>query len=340
MKKRITIITLLALIVGSSTSAVAAPVPLPQVVNIPALGATSWEVTNTGGTTSGLAFSGSCDTTSGFAIKDATSASGDTGAYDYAHSIWVDDVIFVAPGGSVNVTGKTITAGPVVMSGLEVTMEYAFSDVVQAGRIRAIFVNPSNSPIDISVDMPVNSGAVPFTIEATSSGDKLFTTDDRWVVSSDLVPLNNPVNTTVLWGVRAAVPPSFATTTVFGCGGTDGLGVTFDISIPARSTRQLLFFAGLGDIEGLGNTIAGAISNAATFDVYLDIDDSLLAGITDAELFEIVNWELRPVKSGGGGGGCSLGSTTASAWKAGDLWLLLTFVSCLGLWRTRRRVNQ
>jgi hypothetical protein len=40
---------------------------------------------------------------------------------------------------------------------------------------------------------------------------------------------------------------------------------------------------------------------------------------------------------GGGGGLCSLGPKSASAWMAGDLWLLLAFISGLGLWRTRRR---
>jgi len=40
---------------------------------------------------------------------------------------------------------------------------------------------------------------------------------------------------------------------------------------------------------------------------------------------------------GGGGGLCSLGPKSASAWMAGDLWLLLAFISGLGLWGTRRR---
>jgi len=38
----------------------------------------------------------------------------------------------------------------------------------------------------------------------------------------------------------------------------------------------------------------------------------------------------------GGGGLCSLGPRTASAWMTGDLWLLLTFVLGLGLWRRHR----
>lgn len=41
--------------------------------------------------------------------------------------------------------------------------------------------------------------------------------------------------------------------------------------------------------------------------------------------------------TGGGGGLCSLGPKSASAWMAGDLWLLLAFISGLGLWGTRRR---
>jgi hypothetical protein len=340
MKNIIKSIALLSFSMLGAASAVAAPAALPLNV-IPGLGVTNWQVTNTGGTTSGEAFSGFCFRTAGLTIEDATSADGNSDAYDFAHSIWVNDVIFAAPA-SVDLTGNTITAGPVTMSGLEVSVEYAFSDAVQAARIRAIFQNPTNSAIDITVDMPVNSGASPMTIEATSSGDALFDTADRWVVSSDGDPPVDPVNTTVLWGDRAAVTPSSVTTTVFACDGDagEGIGVSFDLSIPANSTRQLMFFAGLGDIEGSGNTVAGAITNAAMFDIYTNIDPSLLAGLTDTELGEIVNWELRPVKSGGGGPSCSLGPTTASARQAGDLWLLLAFVSGLGLWRVRRMFNQ
>ncbi|MDH3979981.1 MAG: hypothetical protein OEU91_05655 [Gammaproteobacteria bacterium] len=336
MEKIITSITFLIFVVVSSSSALAVPAALPQSI-APGLGALNWEVTNTGGTSSGNAFSGVCDQTSGLTIQDATSADGSTDAYDNAHSIWVDGAIFDAPG-SVDLTGNTILAGPVVMSGLNVSVEYAFSDVVQAGRVRVIFQNPTPVTINASVDMAVNSGASTFTIEATSSLDAVFGTDDYWVVTSDGGP-NDPVNTSVLWGQLADVPPSSVATTVFGCGGDKGIAATFDISVPTNARRQLLFFTGVGDIVGLGNTVAGATVNAAMFNSYLDIDPSLMAGIPDAELLEVVNWFLRPVNAGGGGG-CSLDHKTTSAWKAGDLWLLLALISSLGLWRVRRKIDQ
>ena len=341
MLKRITIIASLLLVAGNSSVAVGAPASLPLSV-MPGVGATNWVVSNTGGTSSGSAFSGICDRTSGFTIETATSADGSSGAYDFAHSMWVNGAIFDAPA-SVDLTGNTVTAGPVPMWGLDVSMEYAFSDVVQGGRIRARFTNPTFFPIDITVEMPMNSGASPFTIQATSSGDTVFTTADRWVVTSEGDPPNDPVNTTVLWGQRAAVTPSFVTETVFGCGGVDGIGVTFDITIPANSTRQLLFFAGLGDMVGLNNTVTGAITNAAMFDINADIDPSLLAGIPTAELREIMNWQLSTTSAGGGSGGhtaCSLGPVTASAWKAGDAWVLLALIAGLGLWRFRHRSGQ
>lgn len=336
MRKIITFTPLLVIAVINSANAVAAPATLPLTV-MPALGATSWEVTNTGGTTLGTAFTGACDDTAGFAINDATSASGDIDAYDYAYSIWVNGVIFEAPD-PVDLTGNTVTAGPMVMSGLNVSVEYSFSDMVQAGRIRAIFQNPTGNPVNISVDIPVNLGSGGATvIEATSSGDAVFNAADRWVVTSDGVPAGDPANTTVLWGAGAAVMPSSVTTTVFGCGGTEGVGATFDITIPANSTRQLMLFAGLGDVTGMGNTVAGAVANATMFDDNDTIDPSLLAGIPDGDLGDIINWAFRVGK---GGSSCSLGPTITSARQAGDLWLLLAGLLALGLWRARRRIDQ
>jgi hypothetical protein len=273
MKKIITSITFLIFVVVSSSSALAAPAALPQSIAPAGLGALNWEVTNTGGTSSGDAFSGICDQTSGLTISDATSADGSADAYDNAYSIWVDGAVF-DPSGSVDLTGNTILAGPSVMSGLNVSVEYAFSDVVQAGRVRVILSNPTLDAIDATVDMAINSGASAFTVESTSSGDAVFDAGDSWVVTSDGGP-NDPVSTTVLWGPQASVLPA-VTTAVFGCGGDDGIGATFNVSVPRETTRQLLFFTGVGDIVGVGNTVAGATANATMFDVYSGIDSARL----------------------------------------------------------------
>lgn len=334
MNRRNIFCTYLMLSVTCISNVVAAPGSLPFGVT-PGLGSTNWFLTNTGGTDSGLAFSGTCDNTAGLTIQDATSADGTTDAYDNAYSIWVDDVIFDAPD-PVDLTGNTVTAGPVALSGLNVTVEYLFSDVVQGARIRVILQNPGVIPINTSIDVAVNPGSNGNTvIESTSSGDAVFDVADRWVVTSESSAATDPVNTTVLWGPGATVQPSSSVNTVFLCNTNDGIGSTFDITVPGIATRQLVFFAGLGDITGTGNTVAGAVANATLFDAQNSIDPTLLAGISDRTFDEIVNWVFTSPRTTGSS--CSLGSASAGPLRAGDLWLLLSLLSGLGLWRMRRR---
>ena len=193
-------------------------------------------------------------------------------------------------------------------------LEYLFSATLQAARIRYIFENTSGNPINIRVDVPVNFGSDDATaIAATSTGDLVFDENDRWLVTSDGIPPGRPVNTTVLFGTdNPPVVPDAATGTVFTCGDLgEGAGVTFNIEIPARSIRSLMFFAGLGDIEGEDNTVAGAIAAAGMFDDSATIDDSLVGDLTNTQWDETLNWRLIRegavgVGGGGGGGGCTL----------------------------------
>lgn len=68
----------------------------------------------------------------------------------------------------------------------------------------------------------------------------------------------------------------------------------------------------------------------------IDGDGDIVA-VCDIGAYEWAS-ALSDLFGGGGGGGlCSLGPKSASAWMAGDLWLLLAFISGLGLWGTRRR---
>ena len=283
------IILLACLFAGTVTAAT-----LPLTVT--GFNSLAWIVTNTGGSNL-TAFTGDCDGSSaGMGISEATSANGATDAFDNAYQLYVDGVIFEAPA-DVDLKGETLTAGPVVLSGLNVTLEILFSGSVQAARIRAIFDNPTNVAITVNVDVPVNLGSDTDTqIEQTASGDKLFTEDDRWIVTSDNNVGPDAVNTTVIYGPGTPDVTPLAPVTRTVCNDSkaqpEGIGFSFSITIPANKTRSLMFFAGLGSIQGSNNTVTSAIANAATFNSNNAIDTRLLLGLSDTELLEILNWDF------------------------------------------------
>lgn len=177
----------------------AAPVGLPYTVS-PGFGSTSWYTNNTG---AGAPFSGSCNGVPSFNLDDATGPTGAGDAYDVGWQIHVDGVAFAAPGNSAELTGTTLTAGPVAMSGLEVTVQHYYSTSSAVARILVLLRNPGAAPVAANVQVPVNFGSDSGTvIRATSSGDTTVTTTDRWVVSSDGGP-SDPVNTSVMYGPGA-----------------------------------------------------------------------------------------------------------------------------------------
>lgn len=275
-----------------------------------------WDISNSGGT-DGDAFSGTCtgDADSGLTIVDAQSADGDGDMYDNAWGIWVDDVSFAPTIFGVN--GNQVTAGPVSLSGLDVSMEYLFSDVIEAGRTIATFTNPTGSPISVSVDVPANFGSdSDTTIVTTSSGDTTFATDDGWAVTWDT---SSEINTSVFQGPNPSVPPTSFTETVFSCAGTEGLGATFDLTVPAGGTQSLMFFMGIAEIDGTGSTdTANASANAQQFSSFDTIDGSLTGDLTRDELNTIVNWGLAEAPA--------LAVPALSPWS-----LLLLSVLLLGL---------
>ena len=266
------------------------PTPFPFAVTAGPNG-TIWFLDNSMGT-SGGPFGGSCNGSPGVGATDAgTSATGD--AYDNGYGLYVDGTLFAT--GTADLTGTTVTAGPQVMSGLDVTRQLFFSTTRQVMRVLDSFQNPTAGTINVVVEMPVNFGSDGATVVgATSSGDLIFTTADRWVITSDGGPFD-PVNTTVLFGPGApAITAASVTQTVFSCAATNGVGWTFNLSVPAGATRRLLFFAGLEDMLGAGNTVAGAMTNAAIFDsaVTLHTTTDLTSGLSNAELLQVANWDF------------------------------------------------
>lgn len=310
-----------------SAPALAAPVDVSTVPNItPGFGSTNWDLDNAGGTDSGAPFSGNCNNSGGLNINDATSPGGDSDAYDDAWQIYINGTIFNA-GNIVDLTGTTVTAGPVTMSGLNVTVEYFFSTTAGVGRIRPIFQNPTGSPITVTVEVPVNYGSDSSTVyEMTSSGDATVTTADRWVVSSQ--GSTGEYNTVVWYGPGTpAVTPGSYTTTVFNCASTPGIGATFSVTVPAGATRSLVFFAGLGAITSTTDSLAGAISAAVTFDSPLaSLPAEWLTGLDATEISQTLNWE-----------GGAVGPTAIPTLSQWSLLVLGALLALIGLKAYRRR---
>lgn len=333
MKLSVSPILFAATIAGLiSMPALAAPLDLstdPSVTT--GFGATDWELNNSGGTDSGAPFSGGCGTFGGLNISDATSPGNDSDAYDNAWNIYVNGTILDA-GNIVDLTGTTVTAGPVAMSGLNVTVEYFFSTTAAVGRIRPIFQNPTGSPITVTVQVPVNYGSDSSTVyEATSSGDTTVTTADRWVVSSQSG--SGEFNTLVWYGPGTpAVTPSSYTTSVFNCSDPDGLGASFSVTIPAGATRSLVFFAGLGAITSTTDSLPGAISAAATFDGPLaSLPAEWLTGMDGTDISEALNWEP--------GVAPPMGPTSVPTLSQWTLLLLSGLLAVAGIVTQRRRVT-
>ncbi|MBI1285342.1 MAG: IPTL-CTERM sorting domain-containing protein [Thiobacillus sp.] len=276
--------TALSVLIGSAIGASvahAAPVSLPQNIS-PGFGSTLWQITDSGGTDTNNPFTGNCSGP-GLNIQDATSAGGDSDAFDHAYSIWINGVVFVPPA-TVDLTGTTLTAGPVSMSGLNVTVQYWFDTASAVARVLVTLQNPTGSDIATTVQIPVNFGSDGSTIyEATSSGDTSMTTADIWAVTSQ--GGTGEYNTTVVPGTSAVQ------TTVFNCTGTEGIGSTYNVSVPAGQSRSIMMFAGLGSINNTTDSLAGAIAAAPLFNT-LDsvVAQGWTAGMSAQQLAEVVNW--------------------------------------------------
>ena len=128
----------------STTGAYAAPVTLPQTIT-PGFHSTSWDSIDRYTTSTGAPYTGINASGAGFGISDAYGPTGAGDAYDNAYLVFVNGVVF-DPGTTVDRTGTTITAGPVSMSGLNVTVQYYFDTQAALARIMVFLNNPTASP--------------------------------------------------------------------------------------------------------------------------------------------------------------------------------------------------
>ncbi len=116
-------------------------------------------------------------------------------AYANGYMLKIDDTWFTANPDytATDLDSRQFLFGPQEITGLSVVRKFfvptaAQGDTLGYMRIQDILTNPTTAPITVKVSVLSDLGANPPVVIATSSGDSLFTPDDRWIWTDDSAP--------------------------------------------------------------------------------------------------------------------------------------------------------
>ena len=201
---------------------------------------------------------------------------------------------------------QTYTGGASSVSGLTVSAQMRFSNSLVAGRTYASFQNTTGSSITRVIrfysDLGSDSGT---NLKYTSSNQSLSNqimpvsgTSNFWSISSQDSTLTSntqaggdPIATYIFGTPGASVIPSTTLENGFHY-------ISYSLTIPANSTRSLLFVFGLGEITSSANTYGGALSGVLTYlDTYSKLPNDLVGDLTSAQISTIQNWVIAPSPS-------------------------------------------
>jgi hypothetical protein len=227
-----------------------------------------------------------------FGIGDASlTGPGCSDAFDTMLGMTVDGAAFVAPGGIVDLTGNTVTAGPLLLSGLSTEVRYEFFSSQPVVRALFSFHNPTGSTIDATVIIGGEYGSDDSaTVEATEDGDTTIEPIDGWYVTSDenddddcSLAGADPTITVARFDTAAPLLPT--TANVPGSGANDYFREEFDISVPAGETVRIAFFVEVNQF------ISTAVAEGSKYDDSSQVAlADLWSNLSPAELSEISNW--------------------------------------------------
>ncbi|HEY9628036.1 MAG TPA: DUF4347 domain-containing protein [Coleofasciculaceae cyanobacterium] len=299
-------------IIDDPTSTPAAP--KPKIANA------IWSLSNQLGTDSGLPNSGVADYSPGFGVGSANLETGSAGNAGVTHGLmlYINNQNFVASN-TGDLTGQTLTVnGNSKFAGLDVSVQYAAMQDKPTLRTFASFTNSTNAAITTTISWVTNLGhAFSSELKAASNAPDLqptwpqyegtFTKDARWlIIDDDDRPYEGeklgegrgsiyfrPAVTDVLFGPGSpAVKPSSVSGTTFFSNGNDpndnrGVIASYQVTIPANSTRSLLFFYGLNSTTVQAKAAIGVYNDVTALKNAGD-----LVGLTDKQLSETLNWSL------------------------------------------------
>jgi hypothetical protein len=272
---------------------------------------TNWVISSKFGTSDGT-LDGTCNQTgTGLAIKNAILDLGGPnekgGTFDAGLTVWIDGALFSAPP-TFDLTGTTLTSGPVTMSGLEVTVQHTAIPTQPVLRTLLTLHNPGATPAEAQLRVVSNFASNADTEPLTPENDEvplLVTSDDP------TTPIGAPIVS--VWG-GVGGPHGFGVpnlgfgldTEAFPCAGTEGVRLADDLVVPPGETLYFLLFT------QLAATNAAALAAAATYES--DLAPALLDGLDDTTKLHTVNFNfLGEIELVGGGPG------TGSRWYVENL---------------------
>ncbi|MBD3881819.1 DUF4347 domain-containing protein [Phormidium tenue FACHB-886] len=288
----------------------------PGYLELKGAGAT-WVLSNGLGTSNGLPSGGFANGSSGFGVLYASLPATQAGASAVTNglSLYINNRIVTAAS-TADLTGQTLTAaGDRPYSGLNVAMQYSVIQDKPVMRTLQSLTNPTNQDITVDVSWVTNLGTgnsseVKAVSNAADPGIRWpqfsFSKDARWVITDDDdrafegeklgegrgSNFFRAASTNVLGGPGTpAVTPTSVSTEVFLSSASQpdsnkGEIVNYRLTVPANSTRSLLFFYGINATTADAKAAVGVYNDVAALKA-----SSLLNGLTSKQLGEVVNWQ-------------------------------------------------
>jgi ELWxxDGT repeat protein len=177
--------------------------------------------------------------------------------------------------------GREIVIGTAVFGDVQIIRKiYVPADQSYARFLEVVTNNGSASltqRVPVFTDLGSDGGTV---VVGTSSGDQLFSTADRWIVTDDVENAGDPVVTHVIAGAGAAVAP--ADVSVSTAGGT--LSYAYDLNLAPGETQVLMHFAAQNTARSTATAQAPLLEG---------LPSHALRGMSTAEIQAVVNFNTQ-----------------------------------------------
>lgn len=196
-----------------------------------------------------------------------------------------------------------------IVPGLNATVSYKFSTTSAAMRVLVQLDNSTASAITRTVRLRAGLGCDGgcYLKYQSSGGSTIsnyfdpvsssYTTSSFWTITTDQSAITSSSSGTdaivsMAYGTAgAAIAPSTTITN----SNTDNIFTTMDPTIPANSTRYLVFVVGLAGVSATTNKLIDAYNGVSTyFGSWWTLPSDLRSDLDSTQLSQILNWAVGP----------------------------------------------